>query len=588
MQSVINHSKLNLSNFENNYMQYQNEFLFNQNHSNIFSCLKSVTQELTSLIKLVEANLTEKFSSEIKDISDKILPLYNIINSSSTEIINKVQHGFISNGGQPNVQQSEEELVDPQQQAQGRFETPEFPAEWRTNDALWPIHPDTPSYKHSDEWKVAYGGRATTRQKNRQSLYSEILLHNKFDVLTLPESHSNNQPSCIKEKEGNIFNGPSNVSLAHCVGADLRMEAGIAVDFKHRYGNLSYLKSQNKSPGDVITLPIDEDKFIFYLITKQLSSDKPTISTIEKCLESLKNICINLGLHEIAMPRICSGCDRMPWHIIKALIERQFENSIINVYILSPPPKKMSDYNTSNSNVVNFPPLQNRNVSRRNGGERPAAHGRRQRGGRDEHRGRPAKPASQPRAHEGKPTSQAPLTVETSTSGSASGVAVSLVTNPPSNKINDTLSQNEYVTSFTPKSAKLVVLPSVAQIKNNCNYTTPPAKSVQTDISNVIKSALKHLNTPSFILNNSIKDRPTYKTFYGEVTDLIEAFHPDDCERDDPNESNNSEDAFSDIELIEPTQSNNIEDNSITLKSDTSGDPLNPFFSNIKMREEMI
>jgi hypothetical protein len=132
------------------------------------------------------------------------------------------------------------------------------------------------------------------------------------------------------------------------------------------------------------------------------------------------------------------------------------------------------------------------------------------------------------------------------------------------------------------------VLPSVAQIKNNCNYTTPPAKSVQTDISNVIKSALKHLNTPSFILNNSSKDRPTYKTFYGEVTDLIEAFHPDDCERDDPNESNNSEDAFSDIELIELTQSNNIEENSITLKSDTDIDRLNPVFSNIKMREETI
>jgi hypothetical protein len=36
----------------------------------------------------------------------------------------------------------------------------------------------------------------------------------------------------IKEVEGDLFSAPKNVSLAHCVAADLKMGAGIAIKFR--------------------------------------------------------------------------------------------------------------------------------------------------------------------------------------------------------------------------------------------------------------------------------------------------------------------------------------------------------------------
>lgn len=36
----------------------------------------------------------------------------------------------------------------------------------------------------------------------------------------------------LKEISGDLFSAPSDYALAHCVSADLRMGAGIAVKFK--------------------------------------------------------------------------------------------------------------------------------------------------------------------------------------------------------------------------------------------------------------------------------------------------------------------------------------------------------------------
>lgn len=36
----------------------------------------------------------------------------------------------------------------------------------------------------------------------------------------------------LKDIEGDLFSAPKDVSLAHCVAADMKMGAGIAVKFK--------------------------------------------------------------------------------------------------------------------------------------------------------------------------------------------------------------------------------------------------------------------------------------------------------------------------------------------------------------------
>ncbi|KAF4529294.1 hypothetical protein B566_EDAN016456 [Ephemera danica] len=52
------------------------------------------------------------------------------------------------------------------------------------------------------------------------------------------------------EVEGDLFQCPPTTSLAHCVGRDLKMSAGIAADFKLIFGDAEKIKKENKDVGN--------------------------------------------------------------------------------------------------------------------------------------------------------------------------------------------------------------------------------------------------------------------------------------------------------------------------------------------------
>lgn len=216
---------------------------------------------------------------------------------------------------------------------------PEFPADWSQLSNLWPIARDTPTYQAQDEWQTV-----TNKKNKRTNAYERqdeyIPLHNRFNVL----SNENNNNSHLTEIEGDVFNAGHNVSLVHCVGKDLNMDKGIAKHVKQLYGNVDFLKLQNKQVGQVAVLPVNDDKYIFYLVTKMSSKLDPKISDVKNCLTELKKLCFTLGVTDIAMPRICTGCDHTPWASVRPLIDNCFRgtNIDVKVYTFNPPHTNMS------------------------------------------------------------------------------------------------------------------------------------------------------------------------------------------------------------------------------------------------------
>jgi hypothetical protein len=85
-------------------------------------------------------------------------------------------------------------------------------------------------------------------------------------------------------------------SFAHCVGGDFYMNKGFAIDVRERYGNVTYLKSLKKMKGDVAVLPLDETRYIFYLVTRNLSKKKPVWYDLMCSLIKLRDSCVNLGI----------------------------------------------------------------------------------------------------------------------------------------------------------------------------------------------------------------------------------------------------------------------------------------------------
>ncbi|NXK65048.1 OARD1 deacetylase, partial [Sylvietta virens] len=152
--------------------------------------------------------------------------------------------------------------------------------------------------------------------------------------VTMATHFSKDQEERIRCVKGDLFSCPSTDALAHCISEDCRMGAGIAVLFKKKFGGVQELLDQKKKTGEVAVLQRDE-RYIYYLITKQKVSHKPTYESMQKSLEAMKAHCLNNGVTDISMPRIGCGLDGLQWEKVSAILEEVFENTDIKITVYS-------------------------------------------------------------------------------------------------------------------------------------------------------------------------------------------------------------------------------------------------------------
>lgn len=128
------------------------------------------------------------------------------------------------------------------------------------------------------------------------------------------------------EQKRDLFAMSSDWTLAHCVGTDFVMGAGIAIEFRKRYGNIDWLLKNNKGIGTSLLLNKKDSNFdrnIFYLITKRRSKyDKPTYDAIEHSIQDMFIQAVNENITMIAMPKIGCGLDGKKWETVRDLIKK--------------------------------------------------------------------------------------------------------------------------------------------------------------------------------------------------------------------------------------------------------------------------
>ncbi|KAH8415603.1 hypothetical protein KR222_006045, partial [Zaprionus bogoriensis] len=127
----------------------------------------------------------------------------------------------------------------------------------------------------------------------------------------------------LNEVEGDLFSAPKTHSLAHCVAADLGMGAGIAVKFKEVYGQVDELRAQQACSGQVAVLK-DDERFIYYLVTKPQSWGKPTYESLQSSLEGMREHMLKNEVDKLAIPRIGCGIDGLEWDKVSAVLEQVF------------------------------------------------------------------------------------------------------------------------------------------------------------------------------------------------------------------------------------------------------------------------
>merc|ERR1711933_376114 len=125
--------------------------------------------------------------------------------------------------------------------------------------------------------------------------------------------------------KGDLFTCPESASMCHCVAQDLGMGKGIASLFKKKFGGFNELQNQRAKVGECAVLERQE-RFIYYMITKKRSNQKPTYDTIEECVEFMKNHAVDNGVSHICMPKIGCGLDKLKWNSATQKLQSQFMN----------------------------------------------------------------------------------------------------------------------------------------------------------------------------------------------------------------------------------------------------------------------
>jgi O-acetyl-ADP-ribose deacetylase (regulator of RNase III) len=135
--------------------------------------------------------------------------------------------------------------------------------------------------------------------------------------------------------KGNLFD--SKKSLVHCVAKDLKMSRGIAVDFKRKFGGVEEMRKQNLLRGSCGVIKAhgahDHDRWIFALVTKDISAirpvdveGKPKYDDLDHALQELRKKVDELGVKELAMPKIGCGLDHLKWERVETYLQIIFDD----------------------------------------------------------------------------------------------------------------------------------------------------------------------------------------------------------------------------------------------------------------------
>jgi O-acetyl-ADP-ribose deacetylase (regulator of RNase III) len=146
-------------------------------------------------------------------------------------------------------------------------------------------------------------------------------------------------------RNGNLFDdAPQGAALAHCVGADFVMGAGLAVEFRERFGHVEELRAGNHRPGTVAAVPLlqpgsnNVDRYIFHLVTKPTSRYcLPRWWELIYAVRELARLCKELKVKTVAMPQIGAGLDRQQWWKVRRVIEIEFAGADTEVLVFFHP-----------------------------------------------------------------------------------------------------------------------------------------------------------------------------------------------------------------------------------------------------------
>lgn len=137
------------------------------------------------------------------------------------------------------------------------------------------------------------------------------------------------------EERGDLFEVGPEWALCQTISKDLDTGVGgLAVAFKKHFGGLLDLKSQRLEVGGIGVLQ-KKGRTIYYLVIKKEMKGKPTLSSFEASIRSMREHMISQGVKKVAMPHIGCGKNNLSWGAVQELLLQIFDNDDVELLAIS-------------------------------------------------------------------------------------------------------------------------------------------------------------------------------------------------------------------------------------------------------------
>lgn len=133
----------------------------------------------------------------------------------------------------------------------------------------------------------------------------------------------------IEIVKGNLFDLLDNRAPVHCISADARMGAGIAVPMRERF-KLEGLRQMELKVGRCYL-----HNGVYNLITKNRAWDKPTYPNFTETLMDLERMINRCDVPKsLIMPAIGCGLDGLKWELVLPIIKYTFKFTDADILVV--------------------------------------------------------------------------------------------------------------------------------------------------------------------------------------------------------------------------------------------------------------
>jgi hypothetical protein len=127
-----------------------------------------------------------------------------------------------------------------------------------------------------------------------------------------------------------IVTAMGHLPIVHCISRCRSQTKGAALD-------ICKMCPQNRNlplvPVGKLAITRNSDFFIVNLVTKELKFHKPTLSAMQSCLLELRNVIVREKISKLAMTKLGSGLDSLPWPHVEKMLQETLKGLFVDIYV---------------------------------------------------------------------------------------------------------------------------------------------------------------------------------------------------------------------------------------------------------------